>query len=125
MTVEMQQMARAWLEADPPAAEPEPRTGTDRRREIVRRVEVCVCRDRQNTYGDAEDNFADIAALANVVLGPKLKEPLEPHDVASFSACIKLARIKSSPMHLDNWVDLAGYGICGGGIVGKLSGELR
>jgi hypothetical protein len=95
----------------------EQETGADRRREILREVERCVCRDRQNTYGDAEDNFADIAALINVVLAPKLKEPLAAHDVATISACIKLARIKSSPGHLDNWIDLAGYAVCGGGII--------
>lgn len=98
------------------AVEP-PKTGTDIRREIIAQVEACVCRDRQNTYGDAEDNFADIAAIASVALGPKLKEPLSAADVALFSAAIKFARLKSSPLHLDNWVDLAGYAVCGGGIV--------
>jgi hypothetical protein len=92
-------------------------TGTDLRREALREVESCVCRDRQNTYGDAEDNFAHIAAIANVVLGDKLTAPLTPLDVASFSACIKLARIRSSPLHEDNWRDLGGYAVCGQGII--------
>lgn len=116
------EIARAAM--DMVAADRRPKTGTDRRSAILDQVRACVCRDRQNTYGDAEDNFADIAALATIVLGAKLKEPLESVDVASFSACIKLARIKTSPEHIDNWIDLAGYAVCGGGIVeSKKGGE--
>jgi hypothetical protein len=92
-------------------------TGTDLRRESLKEVEACVCKDRQNTYGDAEDNFAHIAAIASVVLADRLKEPLTALDVAAFSAAIKLARIRSSPHHGDNWTDLAGYAVCGAGIV--------
>jgi len=93
------------------------RTGTDRRRELLETVAGCVCRDRQNTYGDAEDNFANIATIANVLLQKKLKAPLDAADVAAFSAAIKVARLASSQDHLDNWVDLAGYAVCGGGII--------
>lgn len=92
-------------------------SGTDLRRESLREVEACVCKDRQNTYGDAEDNFAHIAAIANVALADRLKSPLTALDVAVFSCCIKLARIRSSPKHLDNFTDLAGYAVCGAGIV--------
>lgn len=92
-------------------------TGSDLRREVLDDVARCVLSDRQNTYGDAEDNFQHIAEIASVVLGNKLTEPLTAADVAAFSACIKLARIRSSPEHLDNWVDLAGYAVCGAGIV--------
>lgn len=93
------------------------RTGQDRRRELIDQVEQFICSDRQNHYGDAEDNFADIAAIANVVLKHKLQAPLNARDVAAFSACIKLARIRTSPDLIDHWLDLAGYAICGGGIV--------
>jgi len=92
-------------------------TGSDIRSNLIEEVKKCVCRDRQNTYGDAEDNFADIASLANLMLEKKLKEPLSPEDVAILSMCIKMARIKTSPDHLDNWVDAAGYAVCGGGLV--------
>lgn len=103
--------------------EPEPPiTGTDRRRAVLQQVADCVCRDRQNTYGDAEDNFADIAALANIMFRDKLKEPFTPLDVATFSLCIKMARIRTSPHHIDNWIDAAGYGVCGAGIV-KADGD--
>lgn len=93
------------------------KTGTELRREILAMVEGCVCKDRQNTYGDAEDNFANIASIANIVLADKLSKPLDALDVAIFSACIKIARCRTSPRHLDNLIDLAGYAVCGAGIV--------
>jgi len=94
-----------------------PKTGTELRREALKMVEDCVCKNRQNTYGDAADNFADIAAMANIALSNKLSKPLDGLDVAIFSACIKLARCKESPRHPDNLVDLAGYAVCGLGII--------
>jgi len=92
-------------------------TGTEIRRQLLKEVESCVCRNRQEQYGDAEQNFDDIAKLANVVLQSKLKEPLAPEDVALFSACIKMARIATNHQYMDSWIDLAGYAVCGGGIV--------
>jgi hypothetical protein len=96
-----------------------PKTGTDRRREVLKQVEACVCKDRQATYSDAEDNFRRIAAIWTVLLEQKLKPGtgISRTDVAAMCAGIKLARIVSSPGHPDNWTDLAGYGVCGGGIV--------
>lgn len=81
-------------------------------------MEACVCKDRQTTYGDPADHFADVAALVNVVLGHKLATPLEPRDIAIIMACLKIARLKTSPEHRDNWIDLAGYAICGAGLLG-------
>jgi hypothetical protein len=101
------------------------KTGTDLRREALKMVEDCVCRDRQNYYGPAEDNFANIAALATVVLQTKLApgQAFSSLDVAAFSACIKLARMVSSPALLDNWIDLAGYAVCGAGLVKQAEQE--
>jgi hypothetical protein len=100
--------------------------GIARRRKVLDQVAGCVLRDRASSYGDAEDNFADIAALASIVLARRLAAPLTAADVAAFCACIKLARIKASPEHLDNWVDLAGYAVCGGRHPARRGrGELR
>lgn len=74
-------------------------------------------------YSDAEDNFQDIATVCNVILRDKLRTPLEPEDIATIHAATKLCRIKTSPMHQDNWVDLAGYAVCGGGIAKKKNEE--
>ena len=90
---------------------------------MIREVEAAVCKDRQNTYGDAEDNFRDIAAIANILFRAKLLYPLDALDVALFSCAIKMARLGTSPRHLDNLIDLAGYAVCGAGIVKAESGK--
>jgi hypothetical protein len=92
-------------------------SGTDRRRQALEEVAACVCRDRQDAYADAEDNFARIADLANVVLAKKLAAPLDRKDVALFAACIKLGRLAHDPAHYDSMLDLAGYAVCGAGIL--------
>lgn len=92
-------------------------TGTERRAKVIDQVKQLVCSDRQATYGDAEDNFKDIADIINVVLKRKLAVPLDALDVSLISCAIKLARCGTSPRHVDNLVDLAGYGVCGAGIV--------
>ena len=90
---------------------------TDRRREILRTVEQAVCKDRQNTYSDAEDNFQIIAEFWTTwgkARGWNVQ--FESRDVAMMSALIKAARAGVNLDYLDNWVDLAGYSVCGGGI---------
>lgn len=72
-----------------------------------------------NTHGDAEDNFADIATILNVVLKRKLREPLDSIDSAIVGETIKLARKVSGRMNLENYVDGAGYNTCGGALVVK------
>lgn len=43
--------------------------------------------------------------------------PLDALDVALVSCAIKMARCRTSPRHVDNLIDLAGYAVCGAGIV--------
>jgi hypothetical protein len=99
---------------------PTPSPGTERRRRILVDVQNAVCRDRQDSYGDAEGNFATIADLwttylqATSVLDRDLA--IEPQDVAAMCALLKIARAAHNPQHIDNWTDLAGYAVCGGGI---------
>lgn len=94
-------------------------TPGEKRAAILDTAKEAVCRDRQNSYGDAEDNFQDIADILNVLFDHKLEldQGFASQDVATICAVIKLSRIKSSPDHIDNWVDLAGYAACGGGIM--------
>jgi hypothetical protein len=102
-------------------ASPPTQTGTDRRREILERIASCVCRDRQNNYGDAEDNFKNIADywtlwLRQRGLLAKDKE-VDALDVAQMSAFIKVARKVGNLDYLDNWIDGGGYEVCGAGII--------
>lgn len=86
---------------------------SSQRHEMLQRVERLVCGDRDEQYGPPEDSFGSIAVLASEVLG----RPFTPLDVALFMACLKLARLKRDPEHLDSWIDLGGYAVCGGSIV--------
>lgn len=99
----------------------ESESGTTRRRDILERIASCVCRDRQNNYGDAEDNFQNIADywtlwLQQRGLLAKDKE-VDALDVAQMSAFIKVARKVGNLGYLDNWIDGGGYEVCGAGIV--------
>lgn len=93
-------------------------TPSDRRRSILERIASFICRDRQNTYGDAEDNFRDIADRWGIYVRRRFKVELSfsPEDVAAMMIDLKLARIATSPAHQDNWDDAAGYAVCGAGI---------
>jgi len=63
--------------------------------------------DREATYGDKQDNHANIAAIWSVILGHKI----EPYQVALCMAGLKIARASrpDGAQHRDNYVDLAGY----------------
>lgn len=94
------------------------KTGSELRAEVLEEAKAAVCRDRQNAYGDAEDNFQDIADVMNVLFADKLAdgEVFTALDVAKWNVGQKLCRLKATPDHADSWVDIAGYGACGGGI---------
>ena len=96
----------------------EPKTGNERRAMVLDTVRAAVCRDRQNAYGDAEDNFRNIADYWNLWLKQRgFDAILTPLDVAMMSALLKTARAAANVTYSDNWVDLAGYAVCGAGIV--------
>lgn len=80
------------------------------REECLKTAENCVNGERDKQYGNPENNFQRIAEFWNTYLNIDL---IEPHDVASMLALMKIARISSGQAKEDNWVDLAGYAACG------------
>lgn len=80
------------------------------RKEILRTAENYVTKDRADTHGNMEDNFATIAEYWTIHLGYKVT----PIDVGVMMALLKMARVKASTQHLDNYVDGAGYLACAG-----------
>jgi hypothetical protein len=48
-----------------------------------------------------------------------LEQHIDAHDVAVMMTLLKVARIKSNPKHMDNFIDGAGYLACGGELVSK------
>lgn len=90
------------------------------RAEILEAAKKCVCQDRNDQYGDPEDSFNLIAKfwsdyLCMTYFGDDEEYPIvEAKDVAAMMALLKIARIAGGSAKADNWVDLCGYGACGG-----------
>lgn len=82
------------------------------RTEILKQASAAVSGDRDKTHGSPEESFALIAALWSADLGIKVSAA----DVARLMVLFKAARAKGNPQHADNWIDIAGYAACGGGI---------
>ena len=77
----------------------------------------CVCTDRNQQYGEPEQNFAVIAQLWQTYLQATLKSDeveILPNDVAMMMVLFKAARVATAKVgKADNFVDLAGYAACG------------
>lgn len=86
------------------------------RSEILDAAKTCVTGQRQQDYGNPEDNFTRIADLWNSYLGDQMRAPITPLDVALMMGLFKTARIKSGTGTDDSFIDLAGYAACGGEI---------
>ncbi len=95
------------------------KTNAERRAEFLETVRNFVCKDRNVTHGDAEDNFRVIATLWETYLNNTPPQNLNSVDVAIMMCLFKVARLMANPKNMENWHDLAGYAACGGGIVMK------
>jgi len=80
------------------------------RADILSAAAQAVTVDRAATHGEAEQSFAQIAALWSVRLGVEIT----PEQVAILLVDLKTVRAWGNPGHLDNWIDIAGYAACGG-----------
>lgn len=86
------------------------------RKQILETAEKCVNSDRNEKYGSPEDNFAIIGAFWSTYVG----KIITASDVAAMMGLLKIARIKSTKgQDVDSWVDLSGYGACGGGLISQ------
>lgn len=87
------------------------------RAEILKAAERCVCTDRNQQYGEPEDNFRTISMLWSVYLcAHGMEHPLSAADVGAMMALFKLGRIATGGNKADNFIDLAGYAACAGEI---------
>ena len=84
------------------------------RAEILKMAMELTIKDRQEQYGDAEENFGVVARLWQVYTGRQYSAK----DVAMMLALLKVARIMSG-YKADNYVDLAGYAALAGEIATK------
>ena len=80
-----------------------------KREEILRKAETLINGDRAKDYGDAKQNFEDIANLWSVFLGTKITR----EQVAVCQILMKCSRLMKSN-HMDGGVDICGYAALGG-----------
>lgn len=83
-----------------------------KRSEILSTATQYTTSDRNSQYGEPEDSFGRIAEYWSVYLN----RDLTPVDVSVMMALFKVARIEANPGKADSWIDLVGYGACGGEI---------
>jgi hypothetical protein len=76
-----------------------------------------IAEDRAITHGDARTNLTTIAALWQTYLDTRHPSPLTPADVAVLMVLLKVARQSTNPEHLDNYLDIVGWG--------SLAGEMQ
>ena len=80
--------------------------GPSLRNNILEQAKHLISTDRAKDYGDASENFANVAAFWNV-LRPGVE--YSAVDVALFMAALKLARLAHDTSKQDSWVDAIGY----------------
>lgn len=85
------------------------------RKTILDAAATCVCKERNDQYGEPEDCFRDIANLWAAYKGVDF----DPFDVAMMMSLLKVARAKANPQHTDNYIDLCGYGSIAGELANK------
>ena len=85
------------------------------RGDILDTAKQYITKDRAEEHGDLASNFSTIAAYWST----HLNTPVSVTDVAVMMNLVKVARIKSNPGNLDNWIDSCGY-LAGGA---ELTGE--
>lgn len=89
------------------------------RKTILDAATTCVCKERNDQYGEPEDCFQDIANLWAAYKGVDF----DPFDVAMMMSLLKVARAKANPQHTDNYIDLCGYGSIAGELANKEENE--
>lgn len=79
--------------------------------------------NRGENYGGVENNFSLISDFWNSYLwnvGEK-RSKLNATDVANMMILLKIARTCTANENvLDNYIDICGYGACGGSIISKV-----
>ncbi len=89
-------------------------------RNKLREIEALVS-GRGQEYGDAKNNFEDIAHMSAPV--NNCKHPAAR--VALLMILVKVGRLIVNPTHRDSWDDIAGYALCGQYVTGDERIELN
>ena len=84
------------------------------RGDILDTAKQYITKDRAEEHGDLDSNFTTIAAYWST----HLNTAVSATDVAVMMNLVKIARIKSNPTNMDNWIDGCGYLACGAELAG-------
>ena len=90
-------------------------SGITQRERCLNEARKIVCSDRNEQYGEPENNFDVIADYWAVYLNGKYKigVQLDSGDVAHMMTLFKMGRITTAKTYKeDNYIDLAGYAAC-------------
>lgn len=95
------------------------KTQAEIRGEILEQAKVCVCIDRKEQYGDAEQSFRCIADMWNAYLKPVYPDIcITPAQASMMMVLFKAARDAVANVHkIDTYVDMCGYAACAGGMI--------
>ena len=75
------------------------------RTDVLNKAGELIDGERAKDYGDAAENFKNIATMWSVVFG----HPVLPEQVALCMTGVKVCRLTKSLDHADSWIDAAGY----------------
>jgi hypothetical protein len=92
------------------------------REKVLKEALDCINGERENQYGNSEDNFAKIAEFWGLYLttlfeGTGVVVELDPKDVAMMMILFKIARSSGDQDKLDDYVDIIRYAACGAEIL--------
>lgn len=85
------------------------------REAVLSEARTYVCADRNDQYGEPEDNFAVIAELWTQYLTRAcgaLVKPLSGYDVGIMITLFKIGRMETGTRKYDSFVDAIGYLAC-------------
>lgn len=89
--------------------------GITQRERCLDEAKRIVCTDRNEQYGEPENNFDVISEYWAAYLNSKYKVgvPLDSGDVAHMMVLFKMGRITTAKAYKeDNYIDMAGYAAC-------------
>jgi len=76
--------------------------------DIEEKIQKKIIKDRQEDYGDYEENFALLAEMFSIILFDKIKQALTPEDVGHLMMSLKLYRC-TKKYKADSYDDLSIY----------------
>jgi hypothetical protein len=77
--------------------------------DCLKRAKAAINGPRAQDYGDAKDNFKNIAMMWSVILGTEVNAV---QAILCMDA-VKTCRLINNPAHEDSWIDKAGYSALG------------